>query len=96
MKNMQRKIVWGGEFKTGGNFPPKGPGKNTESLGIEHTIILNMAFILFCIVSANEKNRNGRGLRTRLCFVQWLFTRHGQALSQRASMYVHVKCYESN
>lgn len=58
MKNMQRNIVWGGNLKLwgGGTFPPKGPGKNTESLGIEHTIILNMAFILFCIVSANEKN----------------------------------------
>ena len=53
----------GGGGGGGGELPPKSPGKKnkkkTESLGIEPTIISNMAFILFCIVSANEKVKMG-------------------------------------
>ena len=57
--NSKKLLLFGG----GGELPPKGPGKKnkkkTESLGIEPTIISNMAFILFCIVSANEKVKMG-------------------------------------
>jgi len=43
----------------GGKALEKKTKKKTESLGIEPTIISNMAFILFCIVSANEKVKMG-------------------------------------
>ena len=57
--NSKKLLLFGG----GGNSPLKAlekkKKKKTESLGIEPTIISNMAFILFCIVSANEKVKMG-------------------------------------
>ena len=60
VKNMQKKTTTTTTkncYCLGGNSPLKALKKKqkTESLGIEPTIISNMAFIFFCTVSANEK-----------------------------------------